>query len=124
MSAAKRASLIKKTHSVLKKKFTKVQSPVKDRPILEQMLFACCLENATPDQATEAFSKLQTRYGERWNEVRVTTNSELTEVMSCLPQAADAAHHLRRVLFNVYETHFSFDLSFRKNSVSCVKVYH
>ena len=112
MSAAKRASLIKKTHSVLKKQFTKVQLPVKDRPILEQMLYACCLENANPDQATEAFSKLQTRYGERWNEVRVTTNSELTEVMSCLPQAADAAHHLRRVLFNVYETHFSFDLSF------------
>ena len=111
MSAAKRASLIKKTFTVLKKQFTKVQLPVKDRPILEQLLYACCLENATPDQATEAFSKIQTRYVD-WNEVRVTTVSELTEVMGCLPQAADSARNLRRVLFNVYETHFSFDLSF------------
>ncbi len=111
MSAAKRASLIKKTHTVLKKHFPKVQLPVKDRPILEQLLYACCLQNATPDQATEAFSKLQTRYVS-WNEVRVTTNSELMEVMSCLPQAADAAHHLRRILFKVFETHFTFDLSF------------
>ena len=78
MSAAKRASLIKKTFSVLKKHFTNVQLPVKDRPIVEQLLYAACLENATPDQATEAFSKLQTRYVD-WNEVRVTTNSELTE---------------------------------------------
>ena len=111
MSAAKRASLIKKTFTVLKKQFPKVQLPVKDRPILEQLLYACCLENATPDQATEAFSKVQTRYVD-WNEVRVTTVSELTEVMGCLPRAAESARNLRRVLFNVYETHFSFDLSF------------
>ena len=111
MSAAKRASLIKKTFSVLKKHFTNVQLPVKDRPIVEQLLYAACLENATPDQATEAFSKLQTRYVD-WNEVRVTTNSELTEVMGCLPNAAQSARDLRRILFNVYETHFSFDLSF------------
>ncbi|MCH2369291.1 MAG: hypothetical protein MK324_01995 [Pirellulales bacterium] len=111
MSAAKRASLIKKTFTVLKKQFPKVQLPVKDRPILEQLLYACCLENSTPDQATEAFSKVQTRYVD-WNEVRVTTVSELTEVMGCLPRAAESARNLRRVLFNVYETHFSFDLSF------------
>jgi len=111
MSAANRATLIRKTQRTLREAFPKVQLPIKDRPLLEHILYACCLENSTPDQASEAFSKLQTLYV-GWNEVRVTTNAELAEVMDCLTDPSATAHRVRRTLYNIYETHYDFDIDF------------
>ncbi len=84
MSTPNRASKITKAHKVLKKHYKPYV--VADRPILEHLLYACCLQSATHEAADEAFAKLQQAYYD-WNEVRVTTISELAEVMNCLPQA-------------------------------------
>jgi len=77
--------------------------------VLEHLLYACCLENATPAQADEAFGKLQTLYFD-WNEVRVTTISELTEVMGKISDAPEAARRLRYCLHHVFESHYSFEI--------------
>lgn len=77
--------------------------------MLEHLLYACCLENATPAQADEAFGKLQTLYFD-WNEVRVTTISELTDVMGKITDASDAARRLRYCLHHVFESHYSFEI--------------
>ena len=45
-----------------------------------------------------------------WNEVRVTSISELSEVMACLPDPRAAANRVKRVLHAVFETTFNFDL--------------
>jgi len=107
MSIPNRASKITKAHKVLKKHYKPYV--VADRPILEHLLYACCLQSATHETADEAFAKLQQAYYD-WNEVRVTTISELAEVMSCLPHPAETASRVKRTLQSVFEAYYSFDL--------------
>jgi hypothetical protein len=111
MSAANRPALIKKIHRTLKAAYPKFQLPIKDRSITEHILYACCLENSTSDQASEAFGKLKTLYIE-WNEIRVSSTNELAEVMDCLTDPADAAHRIRRTLHNLYESFYDYDIDF------------
>ena len=108
MSTPSRSDLITKTFRVLKKKFKRRPTP-SGRTVLEHLLYACCLENATPAQADEAFGKLQTLYFD-WNEVRVTTISELTDVMGKISDAPNAARRLRYCLHHVFESHYSFEI--------------
>jgi endonuclease-3 len=95
----------------LQKTLKKIYQPVAlvERSVLEQLLFACCLENAPYDKAEEAFAALVHTFFD-WNEIRVTTVKELSEVMSGLPDAALTANHIKRILQNVFETTYKFDL--------------
>ncbi len=111
MSTSNRAAKLTKTYKVLKKHFKPVSTA--DRPVLEHLLFACCLANDTHEAADEAFAKLQQAYFD-WNEVRVTTVSEMTVVMSSLSHPASAASLLKRTLQSVFECYYSFDLEFLK----------
>ena len=77
--------------------------------MIEHLLFACCLEDAHHDAAEEAFAALVHTFFD-WNEVRVTSISELSEVMACLPDPRAAANRIKRVLHAVFEATFSFDL--------------
>lgn len=116
MSATNRAALLTKTHKILKKHYEPVAPPA-DRPLLEHLLYACCLENAAYGPADDAFAKLQASYFD-WNEVRVTTVAELSESLSELPDPASAATRLKRCLQGIFETHYSFDLEFlRKQNI-------
>ncbi len=99
-----------KAHKVLKKHF-KAVSPNPDRPVLEQLLFACCLENAPYEPAEEVFARLGELFFD-WNEVRVSTVPELASVMGALPDPREAASRLKRVLQGVFEATYSFDLEF------------
>ncbi len=107
MSTPNRAGKIAKAHKVLKKHYK--PATVADRPLLEHLLYACCLQSATPEAADDAFAHLQQAYYD-WNEVRVTTISELAEVLSCLPRASEAASRIKRTLQSVFEAYYSFDL--------------
>jgi endonuclease III len=107
MSIPNRASKITKAHKVLKKHYKPYVAA--DRPLLEHLLYACCLQSATHEAADEAFAKLQQAYYD-WNEVRVTTISELAELMTCLPQPAETASRLKRSLQSIFEAYYSFDL--------------
>ncbi len=112
MSSSNRQVLIHEVHRVLKEHFTPIRPPA-DRTVLEHLLYACCLENAPFEAADEAFAKLQQSYFD-WNEVRVTTITELAETLSCLPGPAAAATRLKRSLQSVFETHYAFDLEYLK----------
>jgi endonuclease-3 len=109
MSTSNRATKLTKTHKILKKHYKPVSTA--DRPVLEHLLYACCLSGDAYEAADEAFAKLQEAYYD-WNEVRVTTVSELSEVMSSLSHASAAASLLKRSLQSVFETYYSFDLEF------------
>lgn len=112
MAARNRSSLISKLHKVLKLHFKPVL-PNGDRPLLEHMLFACCLENAPFHRAEKTFQNLATSFFD-WNEVRVSTVKELAEAMRDLPDPAAAASNLKRVLQTVFESTYSFDLEMIK----------
>ncbi|MDX1945455.1 MAG: hypothetical protein SFU86_08600 [Pirellulaceae bacterium] len=103
-----RTSLIGKIHKVLKKHYKPV-APPEERTVLEHLLYACCLEGARPEAADVAFARLRELYYD-WNEIRVTTITELAEGMSGIPDPAAAAQRVKRALQSVFETNYQFDL--------------
>lgn len=108
MSTPNRAAKLVKAHKVLKKHYEPVPSQT-DRTLLEHLLYACCLENASFEQADEAYARLQQSYFD-WNEIRVTTVAELAEVLAVLNEPSAAAARLKRSLQSVFDAHYSFDL--------------
>lgn len=116
MSAPARTSLISKLHRVLKQRFKPI-SHDGDRPLMEQMLFACCLENAPYEKAEKAFQSLASSFFD-WNEVRVSTVKELAEVIRDLPYPDAAASNVKRLLQNVFESTYSFEIeSVKKQNI-------
>lgn len=103
-----RSTLIGKLFKVLKKHFRPV-TPPQDRPVLEHLLYGCLLENARYEAADEAFAKLKELYFD-WNEVRVTTITELAEGMTGIPDATAAAQRVKKALQSIFEATYSFDL--------------
>jgi len=117
MAKAKRTQLLTKLQKVLKQNY-KATLPDTGRPVLEQVLFACCLENAGYEAAEKAFTRLGENYFDL-NEVRVTTVAELAEALQPLPDPSRAALSLRRVLQSVFESTYSFSLEHaRKGSIA------
>jgi len=108
MSAPSRTAQFSKLHKVLKKHY-KPTTPDEKRTVLEHLLFACCLEGAHYDAAEESYAALVHNFFD-WNEVRVSTVRELSEVMARLPEPAAAATRLKRVLQGVFEANYNFDL--------------
>jgi hypothetical protein len=108
MTTPNRAAILTRLHKVLRKHY-KPYAPPSDRSVLEHLLYACCLENARSDAADEALAKLKELYFD-WNEIRVTTVSELAEVLSGLPDATAAGQRIKRALQSVFETGYQFDL--------------
>jgi endonuclease-3 len=78
-------------------------------PVLEQVIFALCRENATAEQARQAYHNLTTRFFD-WNEVRVSTIRELEEALAGLSEAESRAQRLVAFLQEVFEERFAFDL--------------
>jgi hypothetical protein len=108
MAASSRSTQFTKLHKVLKKHYRPVPC-VAERPVLEQLLFACCLENAHHSVAEEAFAALGEAFFD-WNEVRVSSVRELAEVMAKLPEPLATADRFKRILQHVFEENYSFDL--------------
>ncbi len=108
MTAVSRTAQFAKVHKVLKKHYKPAPASA-GRTVMEHLLFACCLEDARHDAAEEAFAALVHTFFD-WNEVRVTSISELSEVMACLPDPRAAANRIKRVLHAVFEATFNFDL--------------
>ena len=108
MTGSNRAAILSKVHKVLKK-YYKPAVPPAERSVLEHLLYACCLENARVEAADEAFAKLKELFFD-WNEVRVTTTTELAEVMTSIPDASAAATRIKKSLQSVFEASYTFDL--------------
>ena len=122
MSASKsqqpnRQQLVGKLHKALRSHYKPV-APNTSRPMLEQVLFACCLENAPYDVAEKALERLLKEYFDL-NEVRVTTVVELSETLHDLPDPPRAALALRRVLQSVFESTYAYTLeNAKKHSIA------
>ena len=107
MATINRSALITKLQKVLRKHYKPV-APV-ERPVLEQLLFACLLENAHYEPAEEALAAVTDAFFDL-NEIRVSTAQELAQVFRRLPEAESAARRLRGTLQNVFESSYAFDL--------------
>src|SRR5262245_32035389 len=103
-----RTTIINKIYKILKKHY-KPAPPPPERTALEHLLYSCLLENARIEAADEAFAKLKELYFD-WNEVRVTTVTELAEGMNGIPDAFAAAQRVKRSLQSIFESNYSFDI--------------
>lgn len=108
MTSGNRTALFAKVHKVLKKHYKPVAIDAQ-RKVLDHLLFACLLENALYEDAEAAFAALVHTFFD-WNEIRVTSIAELSEVMAMLPDPRAASYRLKRVLHAVFEASYSFDL--------------
>ena len=108
MASPSRTSQLTKLHKIVKKRYPHVAAGL-ERPVFEQLVFAGCLENAHYDRAEQAYAALEQNFFD-WNEIRVTTIRELSEVMACLPDPPAAANRVKRVLQSVFEATYSFTL--------------
>jgi len=90
---------------------TKSKSPTATaaNSILSQFAYAICREGAVPEMADQAYQRLVDRFFD-WNEIRVSSPREIQEMLDGLPHAEDRAVRLIRMLQEVFETTFSFDL--------------
>lgn len=108
MAALSRTAQFSRLHKLLARHYKPV-APDAKRSVLEHLLFACCLENAHYDAAEEAFAAMVDSFFD-WNEIRVSTVRELSEVMAGLPDPRAAARRFKRVLQSIFETTYAFDL--------------
>jgi endonuclease-3 len=117
MGNSNRTALLNKTHRVLKQHYTSVAPPA-ERPLLEHLVFATVLENAPFEIAEKIYTHLSKNFFD-WNEVRVSTLTELSEVTRSLPDPLAAASNLKRILQGVFESTYSFDLEpVKKQNIS------
>lgn len=113
MAAAKRTKasdkqgVCKKIVSILKKRYKVAAKPV-DRPILETMIYAICLENASNEEADLAFERLLQLFHDL-NEIRVSSILEIEPAFENMPAPEWRALRVRNLLNYVFEKHYSFD---------------
>ena len=112
MPVNNRAALITKLQTALKKHYKPLPTGA-SRPLLEHVLYASLLQNAPTDLADEGMAKCEQEFFD-WNEVRVTSVTELTQVLSRLPDPAGAAARLKNNLQAIFEEFYTFDLDHLK----------
>lgn len=111
MAASNRSAKLTKIVNALKKRYK--PTPPAPRPLFETILYACLLENSTHEAAENAISGLENGYFD-WNEVRVSSRTELAEALKSLNDPVDTADRLKRTLQSLFETFYTFDLESMK----------
>jgi endonuclease-3 len=116
MATPNRSALINRTIKVLRKQFKPVPPP-KDRTLFEHLLFACLVEDSPQEVAEQVFNTLKQDYF-GWNEVRVSTIRELTDVLKPLVNPPESAARLKQSLHAVFESVYEFDIeSLKKQNI-------
>lgn len=97
----------RKLVSLLKKHY-KETPPKEERPVLETMLYAVCLENVSHDEAEAAYERLHESFHDL-NEARVSSITELMQVFRDLPDPELRALRVRSSLQYVFESEYNFN---------------
>ncbi len=106
-STVDKQAVVAKVTKILKKEFG--AAPKHDSlPVLETLIYAICVENADYASAQAAFDRLRNEFFD-WNEVRVSTISELEPTFAGLQQAEWRALRVRFLLLYVFDHQYSFD---------------
>lgn len=117
MTSQNRTARFAQVYEILQRHYQPVL-PDPNRSIFELLIFGCCLEDAPYQRAEDSFARLQQDFFD-WNEVRVSTVRELSEVFSDLPEPTEAASRVKRVLQSIFEATYSFELdSLRRQTLS------
>ncbi|MCG8586136.1 MAG: hypothetical protein MI757_15615, partial [Pirellulales bacterium] len=108
MSIPNRADVLTKIYRSLKKHYSN-PTPVAGRTVLEELLFACLLEDNRHEAAEKSFAALVDGFFD-WNEIRVSSVKELAEVLGGLHDPETSARRLKKSLHGVFESTYQFDI--------------
>lgn len=106
--AADKQTICRKLTLALRKRYPE-KLPKPHPTVLDTLLYAVCLDNATVQQADAAFERLHTEFHDL-NEVRVSSITELAGVFREMEMPDWRALATRSILQYVFEKTFSFDL--------------
>ena len=119
-STVDRQKVITRLVKQLKKEFGGLPRNREQLPVLETMLFAVCLEDASVEGAQAAFKRLREEFFD-WNEIRVSTIKELEPAFEGLPDPARRAMRVRYLLYYVFDHQYSYNFdSIRKKPLELV----
>jgi hypothetical protein len=107
MKASEKQTLCKKLATALKKRY-KSPAAKTDRPVLDLILYAICLENVSEPEADAALNRLMGGFHD-YNEMRVSSLSELEPAFRGAELPEFRALRVRTVLQDVFENLYSFD---------------
>ncbi len=108
--ASSNRKIIKKLYAKLSKRYTDHSVCLdKNREVLEHLIYATFLENASFEAANQCFSVLESYFVD-WNEIRVSTARELGEVFNAVYEPGRTGERIRRILQYIFESLYKFDL--------------
>lgn len=107
LKLADKQEIYKKLVTGLKKRYP-APSKLPDLPVLETMIFAVCLENATVKDAEAAYKRLLASFHDL-NEIRVSSIDELEVPFNGLSTPDWRASRVRGILGYVFEANYSFE---------------
>jgi len=108
LKASDRQTLMQKLTTSLRKRYGK-KLPKSDRPVLDTLLYAACLEETDDEAAQEGLQSLLAAFNDL-NEIRVSSIAEIELHLKALPEPEWRALRIRDVLQTTFEEHFKFDL--------------
>lgn len=103
-----RQKVITQLKKQLRKEFGRLPRKRDPLPVLETMLYAICVEDVSIEAGEQVFDRLQKEFFD-WNEVRVSTITELEPAFEGLPDPARRAMRIRYLLYYVFDHQFSYD---------------
>lgn len=106
-SLADKQAIVGKLTKRLKKEFGGLPKR-ESLPVLESLIYAICLEDVSYEEADAAYSKLVSSYHD-WNEIRVTTISELESVFTGIENGEWRAMRIRHLLYYIFDHQYSYD---------------
>jgi endonuclease-3 len=107
IKASEKQAICKKLSTALKKKYGG-STPNVDLPVMESLIFAACLENETYERAQEYYDRLLEIFHD-WNEVRVSSISELEAAFEGMADPDWRALRVRSALQYVFEKNYVFE---------------
>lgn len=105
--ASDKQAVLKKLFPLLKKQY-KSPLPRYDLPILETLIYAICLENASSEEADAAQQMLEENFHD-YNEMRVSSITELNKVFEHTDNPDIKSLRIRNVLHYVFEENYEFE---------------
>jgi endonuclease-3 len=105
--SADKQAVSKKIVALLKKHY-KGGPAEHEQPVLETLMYALCLEDATEEQAQAAYARLHEDFFDL-NEIRVSAISELARAFAGHPDAEARALRVRSLLQHVFEKNYDFE---------------
>ena len=115
MKASEKQELARQIVARLERQYDPPPS-IPERPVLETLIFAVCLENDNYENGCKSFETLEKNFHDL-NEVRVSAISELSDVFRHQDEAERRSQCVRAILQFVFEDHFQFDFeSMRKKT--------